>query len=113
MTDTPEPTSERIAVAGQRQGVNHALAWSGIAAAAVFIVAVVFSSGFLIGRATDGFGGNQGHCQGTPGMMGPGMMGPGMMGPQGPWPHGNVGPSGPWGPGQSQPPTITPTTPRP
>ena len=75
MTDTPESTSERIAVAGQRRGVNHALAWSGIAAAAVFIVAVVFFSGFFIGRATDGFGGNRGHCQGTPGMMGPGMMG--------------------------------------
>lgn len=108
MTDTPESTSERIAVAGQRQGVNHAVAWSGIAAAAVFIVAVVFFSGFSIGRATDGFDGNRGHCQGTPGMMGPGMMGP-----QGPWPHGNMGPSGLWGPGQSQPPTITPTTPRP
>ncbi len=61
MTDTPESTSERIAVAGQRRGgVNHALAWSGIAAAAVFIVAVVFFSGFFIGRATDGFGGNRG-----------------------------------------------------
>ena len=118
MTDTPESTSERIAVAGQRRGVNHALAWSGIAAAAVFIVAVVFFSGFFIGRATDGFGGNRGNCQGTPGMMGPGMMGPGMMGPgmmgpQGSWPPGNMGPSGPGGPGQSQPPTTTPTTPRP
>ncbi len=87
MTDTPESTSERIAGgAGERRGgVNHALAWSGIAAAAVFIVAVVFFfSGFFIGRATDGFGGNRGgQCQGTPGMMGgPGMMGPGMMGPQ-------------------------------
>ncbi|MCV7155600.1 hypothetical protein H7I57_31435 [Mycobacterium pyrenivorans] len=112
MTDTPESTSERIAVAGQRRGVNHALAWSGIAAAAVFIVAVVFFSGFFIGRATDGFGGNRGNCQGTPGMMGPGMMGPGMMGPgmMGP---GMMGPSGPGGPGQSQPPTTTPTTPRP
>jgi len=118
MTDTPESTSERITPGGQRRGVNHALAWSGIAAAAVFIVAVVFFSGFFIGRATDGFGGNRGHCQGTPGMMGPGMMGPGMMGPgmmgpQGSWPPGNMGPSGPWGPGQSQPPTTTPTTPRP
>ncbi|ABM14482.1 MULTISPECIES: hypothetical protein [Mycolicibacterium] len=113
MTDTPESTSERMAVAGERRGVNHALAWSGIAAAAVFIVAVVFFSGFFIGRATDGFGGNRGQCQGTPGMMGPGMMGPGMMGPQGSWSPGNMGPSGPWGPGQWQPPTTTPTTPRP
>ena len=123
MTDTPESTSERVTVAGERRGVNHALAWSGIAAAAVFIVAVVFFSGFFIGRATDGFGGNRGQCQGTlgmmgpgmmgPGMMGPGMMGPGMMGPQGSWSPGQMGPSGPWGPGQSQPPTTTPTTPRP
>ena len=103
MTDTPESASERIAVAGDRRGVNHALAWSGIAAAAVFIVAVVFFSGFFIGRATDGFGGNRGNCQGAPGMMGP----------QGSWSPGNMGPSGPWGPGQSQPPTTTPTTPRP
>ncbi|MFS0900239.1 MULTISPECIES: hypothetical protein [Mycolicibacterium] len=108
MTDTPESRNERIAVAGQRRGVNHALAWSGIVAAAVFTVAVVFFSGFFIGRATEGFGGNWGHCQGTPGMMGPGMMGP-----QGSWPPGSMGPSGPWGPGQWQPPTTTPTTPRP
>ena len=110
MTDTPESTSERIAAAGQRRGVNHALAWSGIAAAAVFIVAVVFFSGFFIGRATDGFGGNRGYYHGTPG---PGMMGPGMMGPSGQWSPGQMGPYGPWGPGQTQAPTTTPTTPRP
>ncbi|MDY6869204.1 MAG: hypothetical protein SV966_01025 [Actinomycetota bacterium] len=109
MTDTPESSTERTAVAGERRTVNHVLAWTGIVAAAVFIVAVVFFSGFFIGRSTDGFGGNRGYYQGTPGpgMMGPGMMGPGMMGP------GMIGPSGPWSPVQPQAPTTTPTTPRP
>jgi len=110
MTDTPESSTERTAVAGQRGTVNQVLAWTGIVAGAVFIVAVVFLSGFLIGRSTDDFGGNRGYHHGTPG---PGMMGPGMMGPYGPWSPGQMGPYGPWGPGQPQAPTTTPTTPRP
>ncbi|MDN4521443.1 hypothetical protein QYF68_27010 [Mycolicibacterium austroafricanum] len=122
MTDTPESSTDRTAVAGERRAVNQVLAWTGIVAAAVFVVAVVFFSGFFIGRSTDG---NRSYYHGTPGpgmmapgmmgpgMMGPGMMGPGMMGPQGSWGPGQMGP-GPWGPGQTQaPPTTTPTTPRP
>lgn len=113
MTDRPESSTDRTAVAGERRAVNQVLAWTGIVAAAVFVVAVVFFSGFFIGRSTDG---NRGYYHGTPGpgMMGPGMMGPGMMGPQGSWGPGQMGPYGPWGPGQTQaPPTTTPTTPRP
>jgi len=115
MTDTPESSTERTAMAGERRTVDLVLAWTGIVAAAVFVVAVVFFSGFFIGRSTDGFGGNRGYHHGTPGpgMMGPGMMGPGMMGPSGPWSPGQMGPYGPWGPGQPQAPTTTPTTPRP
>jgi hypothetical protein len=105
MTDTPESSTERTAMAGERRAVNQVLAWTGIVAAAVFVVAVVFFSGFFIGRSTDGFGGNRGYYHGTPG--------PGMMGPYGPWSSGQMGPYGPWGPGQPQAPTATPTTPRP
>lgn len=87
--------------------MNQVLAWTGIIAGAVFIVAVVFFSGFFIGRSTDGFGGDRGYHHGTPGhgMMGPGMMGPGMMGPSDQWGPGQMGPGGPSGPGQ---PTTTP-----
>lgn len=109
MTDTPESSTERSAVAGEGRAVNQVLAWTGIVAAAVFVVAVVFFSGFFIGRSTDGYGGTRGY-HGTPG---PGMMGSGMMGSYGPWSPGQMGPYSPWGPGQPQAPTTTPTTPRP
>lgn len=107
MTDRPESLTERTAVAQERRIVNQVLAWTGIIAGAVFIVAVVFFSGFFIGRSTDGFGGDRGYHHGTPGhgMMGPGMMGPGMMGPSDQWGPGQMGPGGPSGPGQ---PTTTP-----
>src|SRR5213595_2671190 len=101
MTDTPESSTERTAAAGERQVVNQVLAWTGIVAGGVFIVAVVFFSGFYIGRSTDGFGGDRGYHHGTPA---PGMMGPGMMGPYGQW---SPGQTGPWGPGQPQSPTTT------
>jgi len=101
MTDTPESSTERTVVVANGRTVNHVLAWTGIVAAAVFVVAVVFFSGFFIGRTTGGFDGNRGYYHGTPG--------PGMMGPSGPWSPGQMGPYGPWGPGQTQ----APTTPRP
>jgi len=85
--------------------VNQVLAWTGIIAGAVFIVAVVFFSGFFIGRSSDGFGGDRGYHHGTPGH---GMMGPGMMGPSGPWGPGQMGPGAPYGPGQPHQPTTTP-----
>jgi hypothetical protein len=110
MTDTPESSTERAALAGERPAVNHVLAWAGIVAAAVFIVSVLFFSGFFIGRSTGGFDGHHGYHHGTPG---PGVMGPAMMGPQGSWGPGQMAPYGPWGPGQPQAPTTTPTTPRP
>jgi hypothetical protein len=105
MTDTPESSTERTGVDGERRTVNLVLAWTGIVAGAVFVVAVVFFSGFFIGRSTDDFGGDRGYHHGIPGsgMMGPGMMGPGMMGPYGPG-SGQMGPNGPWGPGQPQAP---------
>lgn len=84
--------------------------WVGIVAGLMFIVALVFFSGFFIGRNSySNFRG--GYHQ--PGMMGPsqagpyGQMWPGMMGP-----GGMMGPYGPW-PGQQPPTTTIPTTPRP
>ena len=89
--------------------LNSILVWVGIVAGVMFIVALVFFSGFFIGRNSYGnFGG--GYHQ--PGMMGPSQPGPydhmwpGIMGP-----GGMMGPYGPW-PGQ-QPPTTTVPTPRP
>lgn len=89
-----------------------ALAWVGIAAGTVFIVAVVFGTGFFLGAHSGGGDGHHhrgGHDRG--GMMmfhrggpdgGPGRMGPphGMMPPWGPGGPGAFGPGGPgWGPG--------------
>ncbi|OBF14112.1 hypothetical protein [Mycobacterium sp. ACS4331] len=99
-------------------------AWVAIVAGTLFIVAVVFFSGFVLGRHSDGGDGHFRHHgdmmfdRGGP--MGPmGPMGPGMNpgGPGGPqqghrWPGpGNFGPGGPGAPGQPQPPapTATPT----
>lgn len=70
-----------------RGNTNAILLWVGIAAGVVFIVAVVFFSGFFIGRHSGGFYGDRYHDM-YPGMMFPnrpgqyGPMGPGMMSPQ-------------------------------
>lgn len=97
------------------------LVWVGIVAGVVFLVAVVFFSGFFLGRnSSDHFRG--GYHQ--PGMMGPsqmgpysqmgpgGMPGPAMMGPGGMMGPGMMGPGGTMGPGQ-QPTTTAPASPRP
>ena len=90
--------------------LNQILAWVGIVAGVVFIVAVIFFSGFFIGR--NSYGNFRGGYH-QPGMMGPsqsgpyGQMWPGMMGP-----GGMMGPYGLW-PGQQPPTTTAPTTPRP
>lgn len=92
------------------------LVWVGIVTGVVFVVAVVFFSGFFIGRNSSGnLWVNRDLDGGVyPGMMYPGQvgpygpMGPGMMGPGGTW-----GPFGPWTPGQQSPTTTTPATPRP
>nr|WP_234714143.1 hypothetical protein [Mycolicibacterium chlorophenolicum] len=89
--------------------MNSILVGVAIVAGVVFVVAVIFFSGFFIGRSTADHRGYHGGQMGPGGMMGPAMMGPGMMGP-----GGQMGPSGPMGPGQQHSPTITaPTTPRP
>lgn len=150
MTDTPPPPDPATEPVGAAEPVAvtpapvaaqpvekkssrlfQALAWVGIAAGIVFIVAVVFSIGFCLGAHSDGHHHRGGHDRG--GMMtfhhggpggGPGQMGPGrhMMppfgpgGPGGPGAFGPGGPGGPgWGPGPGNgserpetPPTPTP-----
>ncbi len=109
MTVSSESGPERTAAVAERRPVNQILAWTGIAAAAVFIVAVVFFSGFFIGRSTDrDYHHDRWNEMPGPGMMSPGMMSPGMMGPgMGPQP-GQMGPPGQRDPGQPQTPTATP-----
>lgn len=113
--------------------LTQAMMWVGIVAGAVFVIAVIFFSGFFLGWSFNGPSGTQGGTsrmgpgghmgpggmQG--GMMGPGgtsggMMGPGgmhggMMGPGG-MQGGMMGPDGPMGPA-SQSPTSAAPTPRP
>ena len=123
MTETPESGTEPTAVATeQRRGelppgserpnrLTQSAAWGGIAAGVVFVVAVIFFSGFFVGKQYGG-GYRDGRGMYYPGgMMGPGaMMGPGgMMGP-GSWGPGSWGP-GMMGPGQQLSPTPTPGAP--
>jgi hypothetical protein len=124
MTDTPESHTEakteipRVVEPPRYRDdrydrpnrLNQILTWVGIVAGVVFIVAVIFFSGFFIGR--NSHGNFRGGWQ--PGMMGPsqtgpyGQMWPGMMGP-----GGMMGPSyGQW-PSQQPPTTTASTTPRP
>lgn len=94
MTQTPE-SAEPTTDAEQRQyddrsgrpgWLDQLLTWVGIIAGVVFIVSLIFFSGFFLGRATHGpYGGRDGGCSmmDSGGRMGPGGMGPGgMMGPQ-------------------------------
>lgn len=100
MTETPEPrttavepvtgtpgTAERRYADDRPNRLNQIVVWVGIVAGVVFIVAVIFFSGFWIGKASGHqyYGwhrGNYSDGQMAPGMMSPGMMGPGQMGPR-------------------------------
>jgi hypothetical protein len=132
MSETPTSSSEppTSPVAGppqaqpvvrdepRRSRVTAAAAWVGIVAGVVFIVAVIFFSGFVLGSHSGGHRGHDGHRgdqgsmmfhRGPPPMfqMGPrGQFGgPGMQfGPGGP---GSEAPSGPSSGPQSPAPTST------
>jgi hypothetical protein len=73
-------------------------AWVGIVAGSVFVVAVIFGTGFVLGAHTGGDG-PRGHHRGQEMMMRPG---PAMFptGPRGEFERGpgNAGPFGPGGP---------------
>ncbi len=132
MTETSEHTADTpVSVERQPNRLYQVAAWVGIAAGTVFIVAVIFFSGFFLGRHSGGHGHFGGH--GGPGMMmdrpwgpgpmrggpggpgdrddrGPGMM-PGMMRPGGPGDGGTnapTGPGAPVGPGAPQQPPTPP-----
>ncbi|BAX93731.1 hypothetical protein [Mycobacterium shigaense] len=86
MSDVSEPETSRL---------GQAAAWVGIVAGVVFVVAVIFFSGVILGRSSDGFGWRHGGGSDWPGggraatcpMMSNGMMRPGDMGPMGPMDH--------------------------
>jgi hypothetical protein len=103
--------------------LNQVAAWVGITAGVVFIVAVIFGTGFMLGAHSGGHhrgGGDRGssmeHRQGPPPMFQGPMLrpGPGFVFPGGP--GGTMGPGGPFAesPGQSGqgPSSMTPTQPR-
>lgn len=105
--------------------LNKAAAWVGIVAGVVFIVAVIFGSGFIVGKHS-GNNGWRGHDRGHEMMQRPGPamfpMGPrgdfergpgfaGPFGPGGPMIEMPRGPGGSAGPGNAD--TTTPTPPRP
>ncbi|KAA1248285.1 hypothetical protein F0Q45_21440 [Mycobacterium simiae] len=102
--EPPAEEQPRHSDRSDRQGrLDQLWAVVGITAGVVFVVAVIFFSGFFLGRATDGpYGGQRisdGGGGGTCPMMGSGGgMGPGM-----------TGPGGSMAPGQTASPTPQPT----
>ena len=117
MTDSAEGTTDTIVaptpateVAHRNTRLYQVLAWVGIVAGILFIVAAVFFSGFFAGRTTDGYrwhrgtrngqmqpggpmGGGCPMMQMQPGGMGQGGMGQGGMG-QGGMGQGGMGQGG-------------------
>jgi hypothetical protein len=94
MTESAEPTAESPTanhddLAHRPNRLYQALAWVGIVVGVLFIVGVVFFSGFVLGRSTGGQWGHHwrhGSMNECPMMQSGGMpMGPGgMMGPTAP-----------------------------
>ncbi len=92
-TATLDPTDTTEPMGRPNTRLYQVLAWVGIVAGILFIVAVVFFSGFFAARATGGYGWHRGLQSGQMGSGGPmgagcpmmqgGGMGPGMMSPGG------------------------------
>jgi hypothetical protein len=104
-TATVAPPAVVPSRAGHPSRLNQALAWVGIVAGGLFIIAAIFFSGFFLSWS---FGGHSG------GHMGPGTMAccsqmkPGEM-----MPRGMMGPDGLMGPAVHSPATTAPSSPRP
>jgi hypothetical protein len=102
-TDVAQPTDDPATTHTVRPSrLNQALAWVGIVAGGIFIVAAIFLAGYFLNWSEHmhmGMGhatmakeakdccanmkpGDMKPGDMKPGAMGPGMMGPGMMGPQ-------------------------------
>lgn len=105
---TPVQAQPPVVAAARPSRLGAVAAWVGIVAGIVFIVAVIFFSGFILGKQSGGYhrhhGGHDGPAmifrKGPPPMMGP-------MGPMGP--HGQF--HRPDAPDVPQPPTSTPARP--
>lgn len=89
-TDTSVSPRTATEVAHRNARLYQALAWVGIVAGVLFIVAAVFFSGFFAGRTTGGHGWHRGLQSGQTGPGGPMgggcpmmQMQPGGMGPGG------------------------------
>ncbi len=99
---SPPPGQPVVRPERRRSKVTVAAAWVGVVAGVVFIVAVIFFSGFVLGAHSDGNRGPGGH-KGDQGFAvfhrGPPPMFP--MGPRGEFegPRPGFGPFGPGGPG--------------
>ena len=123
MTETPESRSEATTVSGEPRAVEASprydnryerptrlgqiLAWVGIIAGVVFIVAVIFFAGLFIGWSSGGHHGR--HYGWHHGYYGSQMQPSGQMGS-----CSMMGPGGMMGPGsQPMPTTSAPSTPRP
>jgi hypothetical protein len=116
-TSTPEPATGPVATAApayqepRRSRLTAAAAWVGIVAGVVFIVAVVFFSGFILGKSSGGHhrggGGPHGDRDFAVIHRGPPPMFPG--GPRGEFER-PAPPFGPGGPGFEQSPDSPTTT---
>jgi hypothetical protein len=106
--------------------LNQALAWVGIVAGGLFVVAAIFFSGFFLsgslhGQPVEHMGPMACCSHMKPGEMGQGaMMGPGGTKPPGEMmpgktmgPGGMMGPGGQMGPAPQSPATTAPSAPRP
>lgn len=102
-TDTLGPADGAERVGHRNTRLYQVLAWVGIVAGIVFIVAVVFFAGFIAARTADGYGWHRGYQSsqlrpdgpsggGCPMMQG-GAMGPGGMAPGGMASGGNRAPT--------------------
>lgn len=92
---TTGPSSVRIENRPNR--LHQALAWVGIVAGSLFIIATVFFSGYVLGSQSHGGGGHHG-----PHRV---MLKPPPPGPDGPM----MGPDGPMGPGMREGPAASPS----
>jgi hypothetical protein len=121
MTETPEPQTAPTPVATAPPARGHdgrpsrlavAALWVAIVAGVVFIVAIIFFSGFALGRHSGGgFHHGWGHDREFGMYHHAPMMWPG--GPAGPGMGPGFGPGGPGGPGGPTTLPSPPTTPRP
>jgi uncharacterized membrane protein YgcG len=108
-TATTTPAATPVVVHDRGGRLNVVAAWVGIVAGSVFVVAVIFFSGFVLGASVTG-GHHGGHHHG----QAEGHMERDGGGPRHGWPGGQGGPGFPGGSGGNEPgqgPGSPPSTP--